>query len=1770
MSVYSYSSSNVSSKTMYKSAHGSKFDSQKYVCPKCNMQYKYIAKHNVYHGKMPLILHCNHTLCEECIQDSFDKDGVTCFECGHYSSINTHNKQILQDIFPVNFYLMGVVSYLRPHLKNYDPKLKPTGLTYTSLANSQFGSTSTLCDQPESLESILQDKCCKDLCKHTATLRCLECNEVFCEYCCEPFHNSTRGFRKHRIVPSSLDIAPEVLDRCDVHTENPLELFCKTCEKYCCCYCIIQEHNGHDYYQISRADFMDAEEYQALIQNAGERLKRLILAHKNVREHLKRVSATSRNSVDAAITTYFLKLHAKLQCLENKIRSDAEAIKSKNVDVLNEIDDEVRSHIRTLNGLIDTALNVNNVNNKMKINVKFLIDKLKNYATLPCYLVEEDQLINGTQFNCEDPFEKLEESIGLQFKETEHNFRLLSEEELPENYNMNLPNDLASLDILNLNRSLTMSPESVSSVSTIAPSQSSSSVSNSRSRMPKTKSVEGWIKGINQSTFKKAPSFKPQDRHPVCISYIVTPERFYVQFVSQLQSLQRLNKEIKNYVQRFPPHVKRIPEIGALYIVNYHGPDWYRGRVIGIEQVDNRNVYTVVFVDYGNTKTVTDIADFTEINDVFAELVPFAHMCKLYDIYPAASKWSERETLFMGEIIAETEVIMVIIEHTNEMLEVDLLSCCGAETTSIRDALLFAGYGVSESSSSDIISSTTAESIKSNAKLHASGQNIKVGDELTVHISSIINVHNIYVQVINHLHHVKHLNTAMCDHYNNKENNQKSISKIRGENIYAPKKDMIVAVYLNDMFYRATVLQVLRGKGSVIVLLVDYGKTTTVHYTQLRKLPEKFRTLDCQAILVKLSHLKRIDDQEMDAKVQDYLTQYITKQTKLRLVIVNKEEVPSVVLFEVFGSMETCLNKSLVEEELALPLGDVSELLRYSEFSNKPDTKHSYVIDLLNTIQSSRETEQQEGNDSEDDKEVIKKRVHVLSCKSPDEIFVELDDSLLTELHQELHSSLQKYYNKKLKKEKVDWQINDFCVAYNSKCDQFFRGIIIDKIDDKLKVMLRDIVQEILVPSDALYVLHDQFKKQRERAIRCHLAFVIPAGDKNKWSGLAIDFLRNIFEQHHDISMTKNGAVDHDRKSVPVSMWYTETKLGGALERSKKILHNINKLLIKNGLALKVAGCLNNSTEITNKAVPEETIENRDIQIPCGDEARQTSSTPGVMINNALTESSQENPIDYHALFFTPVTIEKDGPPSKDNISQINNEPLDVTDVIDWNNIVEQDLLREKQLPHAVVGDGNHQQPKLIDLQEENLLMHQQIDCNNMKESALLPQPQLALDSGHEEISLMQEQPNMVINIKNNSWLNPVPFTEKNFRAVVSNIGNTGIIYAHLSSKRNALNYMIEKMNKYFKDVPPEPLGTVWMPGQLCTVKYHLNEEWYRGKIISVNGDVIKVTMIDFGNEEEVQHNDLRFAVMYLNLPPFANKIQLYQVYPVAGSKWLTSDLDELHKILVENEVEVSVIKKSSKPDLPICALVKLHNVNINEYMRNYSTNLVISPSADSLSENEDSDVIIEDEQFDLPCSISHSHSFKQGSLPQSLIGQKIEVTITTIMDYNQVLLEILVNCDVDEVRNLFESISEDIRHKGDKQEPLNTLEIGAACIAKFSEDGEWYRGEIVHLDNLDDGEVYIWFVDFGNSENVAINSIKTVDPDWLKLPVLQYKAIIDGIKLNDASSLCVVLEYMLDHCSTRKIAEIISVDPLHVNLYNGDELLYQDLIDQGLFIKTN
>lgn len=427
-------------------------------------------------------------------------------------------------------------------------------------------------------------------------------------------------------------------------------------------------------------------------------------------------------------------------------------------------------------------------------------------------------------------------------------------------------------------------------------------------------------------------------------------------------------------------------------------------------------------------------------------------------------------------------------------------------------------------------------------------------------------------------------------------------------------------------------------------------------------------------------------------------------------------------------------------------------------------------------------------------------------------------------------------------------------------------------------------------------------------------------------------------------------------------------------------------------------------------------------------------------------------------------------------------------------------------------------------------------------------------------------------NESGSDWLPVRPFRTTNFYAYATFVDDNANIYVHDASFAPVLHAMEQKMKEYFDKTQSEPVGTIWAVGQLCTVKYFVTKNWYRGKVTEVADEVIKVLMIDYGNEEDCKHEDLRFEVMYLNLPAFANCVKLFNVFPKVGSKWFTSDLDELHKQVVEHKVNVTLKGNLKRKVVP--AILELGDINVNEYMLQHSPNLTSCREKKNVNPTSENDVIIEEETFmeygSLPITVDQ-RSFKKTPLSLSLIGQKVKVIVISIVSYNRIVFELVNAENMTQYHKLFKTISKDIEVKASNQPILYNINVGDACVCQYSQDGLWYRGEVTSCENIDECGVAIWFVDFGNFELVPRTAVRAIRPEWLELPIMHYRAEIDNIKMGDESLTNVIIEHLAQFCNTVKECEFVSMNPLKVRLYeNDDNLLYQSLIDNNLLIEND
>lgn len=228
----------------------------------------------------------------------------------------------------------------------------------------------------------------------------------------------------------------------------------------------------------------------------------------------------------------------------------------------------------------------------------------------------------------------------------------------------------------------------------------------------------------------------------------------------------------------------------------------------------------------------------------------------------------------------------------------------------------------------------------------------------------------------------------------------------------------------------------------------------------------------------------------------------------------------------------------------------------------------------MNVIQSASEhlevnTSVEDDDEDEGIKKQLKKQVSVLRAVNPGEIYVSFDEEKIMNRFSKMDVAMQEFYSAK-KMENCALNVGEKCVAFVLEIKKYLRAHIISVDEDKkaCKVLLIDTAEELSVPAQNIYILNDALKEYPSFAMKCHLSGISPAGDVKKWSNLANEYIQELFKNEKKIFITKSGPTS-ETNSLPVIMWYLEFIPGTPLEPATNKLHSINKLLVKNGLALK-------------------------------------------------------------------------------------------------------------------------------------------------------------------------------------------------------------------------------------------------------------------------------------------------------------------------------------------------------------------------------------------------------------------------------------------------------------------------------------------------------------------------------------------------------------------------------------------------------------------------
>ncbi|GFY41217.1 tudor domain-containing protein 1 [Trichonephila inaurata madagascariensis] len=374
--------------------------------------------------------------------------------------------------------------------------------------------------------------------------------------------------------------------------------------------------------------------------------------------------------------------------------------------------------------------------------------------------------------------------------------------------------------------------------------------------------------------------------------------------------------------------------------------------------------------------------------------------------------------------------------------------------------------------------------------------------------------------------------------------------------------------------------------------------------------------------------------------------------------------------------------------------------------------------------------------------------------------------------------------------------------------------------------------------------------------------------------------------------------------------------------------------------------------------------------------------------------------------------------------------------------------------------------------------------------------------------------------------------------------------WCQLTDEEEVMEQLTADIESLYSEEGLHPIdATALTPGSYCMAKYSVNEAWYRAQIKSCfGGNEFEVFYIDYGNSEVTALSEIAAIVpQFLEIPP-----QCFQCRLLKSSPNNDTEKTEKFQSAVDEAEEITA---------------KVENV----------TNHICTVSL--LLEKDGEEVNIIDLLFDKDSeeiNANGSHLGFNGELstplmtgvprflpPDVPLGYQ-EGTVIVINTPHDFYIQLAAN--EDGITQLLSELCESCESETGTQNGIQNPCVGYACCAKFPEDNNWYRAEVIHLQ---DTTAVVLFVDYGNINSVPIDTLKPLDPKFLNIPPYGVRCKLNGITSTADQWSDVAIEAFQDMVLECQLAiTFISKDiPAIVNLSKEDKDVAQSLIDMELAI---
>ena len=399
------------------------------------------------------------------------------------------------------------------------------------------------------------------------------------------------------------------------------------------------------------------------------------------------------------------------------------------------------------------------------------------------------------------------------------------------------------------------------------------------------------------------------------------------------------------------------------------------------------------------------------------------------------------------------------------------------------------------------------------------------------------------------------------------------------------------------------------------------------------------------------------------------------------------------------------------------------------------------------------------------------------------------------------------------------------------------------------------------------------------------------------------------------------------------------------------------------------------------------------------------------------------------------------------------------------------------------------------------------------------------------------------------------------------------LLYIQRLDCQNELFTLSDEIQQYCASFDNSAAGhQTFHEGDFVLAKYIVDDTWYRAEVIGVDSDgTAKVHFIDYGNEEVISPENLVMCPEnFLELPVQAIPCSLSQV--PARDAWPTSYKDFINSLVEEKALRVTVVLPASQGMRPTINLEDLETgvdisqkvlTKLQEECELGSSEVIVElPEGDAELFEEDVPLELTEKEEETKEEVASDVSFEHTAVSEDMlppqdtsmnlpdreftVGMTLEVYMIFCSSPHSFVCQLASDSEV--LDSITTHLAQLYTYQEDNTaEGKYTMRVppkeGDLVVGQFSEDNQWYRAKVLAVSEED---FEVQYIDFGNSEHLQLDSMRSIDPSLLSHPPQGVECYLNGIEMPSE-------EDQFNELAAEKMQELVGEDSCNIEIVSID-----------------